>query len=161
MSSGFQRKWHWDRRVAITHMSLNSISLHSDKHTHIELTAPHSHTNFTQTKKALSLNRVQYGPEAPYIYIYIYIYAFSRRFYPKRLTVHSGYTFFYQYVCSLGIEPTTFCAANAMLYHWATGTLNMKYTMIFPWFLGVSEKMVSEWRCFTLSKCWSSTLGGK
>ncbi len=24
----------------------------------------------------------------------IYIYAFSRRFYPKRLTVHSGYTFF-------------------------------------------------------------------
>ncbi len=45
---------------------------------------------------------------------YIYIYAFSRHFYPKRLT--SGYTFvFYQYVCSLGIEPTTFCAANAML----------------------------------------------
>ncbi len=34
-----------------------------------------------------------------------------------------SYTFFYQYVCSLGIEPTTFCAANAMLYHWATGTL--------------------------------------
>ncbi len=37
--------------------------------------------------------------------VYIYIYAFSRRFYPKRLTVHSGYTFFlsvclnfYQYV---------------------------------------------------------------
>ncbi len=27
---------------------------------------------------------------------------------------------FCQYVCSLGIEPTTFCAANAMLY---TGTL--------------------------------------
>ncbi len=26
--------------------------------------------------------------------IYIYIYAFSRRFYPKRLTVYSGYTFF-------------------------------------------------------------------
>ncbi len=25
--------------------------------------------------------------------------------------------FFYQYVCFLGIEPTTFCAANAMLYH--------------------------------------------
>ncbi len=24
---------------------------------------------------------------------YIYIYALSRRFYPKRLTVHSGYTF--------------------------------------------------------------------
>ncbi len=34
--------------------------------------------------------------------IFIYIYAFSRRFYPKRLTVHSGYTCFGQYMCSLG-----------------------------------------------------------
>ncbi len=25
---------------------------------------------------------------------YIYMYAFRRRFYPKRLTVHSGYAFF-------------------------------------------------------------------
>ncbi len=40
--------------------------------------------------------------------ICIYIYAFSRRFYPKRLTVHSCYTYFCQYMCSLGIEPTTF-----------------------------------------------------
>ncbi len=29
--------------------------------------------------------------------------------------------FFYQFVRSLGIEPTTVCIANAMLYHWATG----------------------------------------
>ncbi len=29
---------------------------------------------------------------------------------------------FFQYVRSLGIEPTTFCTANTMLYHWATGT---------------------------------------
>ncbi len=49
-------------------------------------------------------------------------FPFSRHFYPKRLTEDSGYTFFYQYVCSLGIEPMTFCTANAMLYHWATGT---------------------------------------
>ncbi len=38
-------------------------------------------------------------------------------------------------MCSLGIEPTTFCAANAMLYHWATGTLanifNMNNIFIF------------------------------
>ncbi len=27
------------------------------------------------------------------IHLYIYIYAFSRCFFPKRLTVHSGYTF--------------------------------------------------------------------
>ncbi len=52
--------------------------------------------------------------------IYIYIYAFSRRFYPKRLTIAFRLYIFYQYVCSLGIEPTTFCAANTMLYHWAT-----------------------------------------
>ncbi len=33
------------------------------------------------------------------IYIfYIYIYAFSRCFYPKRLTVHSGYTLYCRYV---------------------------------------------------------------
>ncbi len=44
-------------------------------------------------------------------------FTFIRRFYPKQLTVHSGYTFFNQYVFSLGIEPTTFCAANTMLYH--------------------------------------------
>ncbi len=36
--------------------------------------------------------------------------------------IQAIYLFFCQYVCSLGIEPTTFCAANTMLYHWATGT---------------------------------------
>ncbi len=30
------------------------------------------------------------------IFTFIYIYAFTRRFYPKRLTEHSGYTFFCQ-----------------------------------------------------------------
>ncbi len=39
-------------------------------------------------------------------YIYIYIYAFSRHFYPKRLTLHSSYSFtFDQLLLSLGIEP--------------------------------------------------------
>ncbi len=48
-----------------------------------------------------------------------YIYAFSRCFYPKRLTIVFR---LYNFISmrSLGIEPTTFCAANAMLYHWAT-----------------------------------------
>ncbi len=35
------------------------------------------------------------------------------------LQLHSGYTFLIS-MCSLGIKPTTFCAADAMLYHWAT-----------------------------------------
>ncbi len=43
-----------------------------------------------------------------------YIYAFSRRFYPKRLTVHSGYTYFCQYVFP-GNQTHNLCAANAML----------------------------------------------
>ncbi len=46
----------------------------------------------------------------------IYIYAFSRRFYPKRLT---GYTCFYQYVFP-GNRTHNLCAANTMLYRWAT-----------------------------------------
>ncbi len=49
----------------------------------------------------------------------IYI-TFIRRFYPKRLTISFRLYIFNQYVCSLGIKPTTFCAADAMLYHWAT-----------------------------------------
>ncbi len=40
---------------------------------------------------------------------------------------------FNQYVCSLGIEPTTFCAANTMLYHWATGT---------PWILLLATRIL-------------------
>ncbi len=48
------------------------------------------------------------------------VITFSRRFYPKRLTFR--YSLHFQYECSLGIEPTTFCTANTMLYHWATGT---------------------------------------
>ncbi len=65
-----------------------------------------------------------YSPHViQYVYLFVFFYAFSRRFYPKRLTaIFSLYIFFYQYVYSLGIEPTTFCAANTMLYHWATGT---------------------------------------
>ncbi len=65
--------------------------------------------------------RLCWCPLAPsYIYIYIYIYAFSRRFYPKRLTIAFKLYIFHWYVCSLGIGPTTFCASDAMLYHWAT-----------------------------------------
>ncbi len=33
------------------------------------------------------------------IYLNIYIYAFSRRFYSKRLTVHSGYILFFVSMC--------------------------------------------------------------
>ncbi len=38
---------------------------------------------------------------------------------------------FCQYVRSLEIEPTTFCAAKAMLYHWATGTYSVSQLSMF------------------------------
>ncbi len=68
------------------------------------------------------------------IYIYIYalsIYALSRHFYPKRLTDYkttcdSVYTFFCQYVCSLGFKPTTFALLKQCSNHWATGTLQLQ-----------------------------------
>ncbi len=52
-------------------------------------------------------------------YIYIYQMLLSKATY----SAFRLYSFFHQNVCFQGIEPTTFCTANAMLYHWATGTL--------------------------------------
>ncbi len=50
-----------------------------------------------------------------YIYIYIYINAFSRRFYPKRLTLHSSF-----YILSAlafpGNQTHDLGVASAMLY---------------------------------------------
>ncbi len=43
-----------------------------------------------------------------FVPIYIYIYAFSRRFYPKRLTVHSGYTFFISMCVPWELNPQPF-----------------------------------------------------
>ncbi len=50
-------------------------------------------------KKHLFLDATCFG--ILFIYVYIYIYAFSRRFYPKWLTVNSGYTFFFVIMCVL------------------------------------------------------------
>ncbi len=61
---------------------------------------------------------------------YIYIYAFSRRFYPKWLTVHSGYNIFLSVHVFPGNRIHNLCAANAMLYHWATGTLLKSWFII-------------------------------
>ncbi len=51
-----------------------------------------------------------------------YIYAFSRRFYPKRLTLHSSYSFtFYQLLLSLGNEPMILALLAPCSTIWATG----------------------------------------
>ncbi len=53
----------------------------------------------------------------PCIYIYIYIYAFSRRFYPKRLTLHSSYSFYILSALAFpGNRTHDLGVANAMLY---------------------------------------------
>ncbi len=81
-----------------------------------------------------------------HIFVLHNIYAFSRRFYPKQLTVHSGYIFS-QYVCSLGIEPTTFCVANAMLYHWATGIHRVTQHNVFKEFVCTPDaSFKTAWR---------------
>ncbi len=49
--------------------------------------------------------------------IYIYIYAFSRRFYPKRLTLHSSYSFYILSALAFpGNQTHDLGVANAMLY---------------------------------------------
>ncbi len=86
-------------------------------------------------------------------HLFIYIYAFSRRFYLKRI---SGYTCFVS-MCSLGIEPTTFCAANAMLYHWATGTHTFTYTCIVAGFPLMMDLFLTNTQQFTSQdiNCWT------
>ncbi len=68
----------------------------------------------------------------------IYIYAFSRRFYYNCIQV----IHFHQYVWSLGIEPTTFCAADAMFYHWATQVTNTILYSTIPKTVYVMEKTI-------------------
>ncbi len=52
-----------------------------------------------------------------YSIIYIYIYAFSRRFYPKRLTLHSSDSFYILSALAFpGNRTHDLGVANAMLY---------------------------------------------
>ncbi len=64
-------------------------------------------------KLPFDLGELKYSEEKKDLYsslysskeLYIYIYAFSRRFYPKRLTVHSGYTFIVSVCVSWELNP--------------------------------------------------------
>ncbi len=55
-----------------------------------------------------------------------YTFTFIRRFYPERLTVY--YIFLSVHVFP-GNRTHNLCAADAMLYHWATGTLYIDVLM--------------------------------
>ncbi len=52
------------------------------------------------------------------------------------------YIHFCQYVCSLGIEPTTFCAANTMFYHWAYQVFSV------TWSFRNHSNMLIYFQCF-------------
>ncbi len=57
-------------------------------------------------------------PYEAYTAMYIYIYAFSRRFYPKRLTLHSSYSFYILSALAFpGNRTHDLGVASAMLYH--------------------------------------------
>ncbi len=62
-----------------------------------------------------------------------YIYAFSRCFYPKRLTLHSSYSFtFYQLLLFPGNRTHDLGVASAMLYHLSYRKANLN--IIYLWF---------------------------
>ncbi len=64
--------------------------------------------------------------------IYITFMHLADAFIQSYLQLHSGYTF--SLVCVFpGNEPTTFCAVDAMLYHWATQ--EHTYIYIYIWIL--------------------------
>ncbi len=53
---------------------------------------------------------------AQHVYTFIFMHL-SHAFIQSDLQCIQAIHVLSVYVCSLGIEPTTFCAANAMLYH--------------------------------------------
>ncbi len=56
--------------------------------------------------------------------IIFYFYAFLADAFIQSDLQYIQVIHFHKYVCSLGIEPTTFCKTDAMLYHWATQEQN-------------------------------------
>ncbi len=82
-------------------------------------------------------------------------FAFSRCFYPKRLTLHSSYSFiFYQLLLSLGLEPMILALLAPCSTIWATGKLwmdptNLGWKKIFAYFcFPQQEKYFYRENCF-------------
>ncbi len=71
-----------------------------------------SRVNFSYTHKMIILG----DHSCVYIYAFTFMHL-ADAFIQSDLHCIQAIHFFFQYVCSLGIEPTTVCAANAMLYH--------------------------------------------
>ncbi len=80
----------------------------------------------------------------------------GRRFIQKRLkyiqAIH--FSFIFQYMCSLGIEPTTFCAANAMLYHWSNPTAHCYLISIILFFFPFVIETLNDKQYLKVSAHW-------
>ncbi len=111
VSSTVERSYKNSRVVDHLHTHTHTLSLS------LSLTHTHTHTHWTWTgetfNNTISSNLNAWICSTAWVSseslksLVIYMYTFSRCFYPKWLTVHSGYTCFIS-MCSLGIEPMTF-----------------------------------------------------
>ncbi len=103
---------HWNHCERHTRFSIYNVN----KTASLLFIHSHRDSQNMQTSNLIDFCSLIFTDTGPYRdLIYIYIYAFSRHFYPKRLAVHSGYTFVLS-VCVLpGNRTHNLCAANAML----------------------------------------------
>ncbi len=115
-----KKVWKYDRNIG-PFPSKNRSSCSCEGYTLNAQHVPADELEDLQRRRSQEYRQYQLrSKNIPLLSRCFYISAFSKRFYPKRLTIAFRLYIFNQYLCSLGIEPTTFCAADAMLYHWAT-----------------------------------------
>ncbi len=136
-------RWWWSERIeewtfnkSRTNIRTSDVSLSRVAGTrvltwHTQRRAQWSLSLLIQIRKILQVSwtsgweREEGGGKSGYINTFTFMHLADAFIQSDLLSIFRLYfLFLYQYVCSLGIEPTTFCAANAMLYHWATGTTN-------------------------------------
>ncbi len=99
----------------MSHENKNKFWSTSDRH----FTIPWG-THCTARSHDMTVTRDQRMSEL-YLYLHSFTLAFSRRFYPKRLTVHpSTVSTFYQLLLSLGIEPMILALLVPCSTSWAT-----------------------------------------
>ncbi len=81
-------------------------------------------------------------------FVYIYINAFSRRFYPKRLTVYSGYTFLIS-MCVPWDQLPADCHVNVPEYSSLLYSLSEWLAVVLPCFFPLQEPRLTWASVFT------------
>ncbi len=111
------------------------------------LTTGNFATFFVNKMKTIS---AQFSTPQSFKHIYIYIYAFSRRFYPKRLTLHSSDSFYILSALAFpGNRTHDLGVANAMLYQLSYRKAHLTSILLasiclFTSFSSLSEAEVSK-----------------